>query len=458
MKENKLSKNVLDILSSVVFPVVAGGLFIVWIIHFIKNPPIIFFLISILVLGLYYFSGRVYSGVLTAFAVIAALFGIIFIGDSFSAFLILLESAWLVAFYFVLEMYTNHYISMKNRMQEEYATLDREITFKDSKIKEDNKRINAIMQQIDGFQTMGRMIQTFEDSLNEREIIEKSGKLASMFIGSGNWKLKKNVSGDIFAKYVKTTMQPLIITDLSNDVRFPMFRNREFSVIAFPVEVNGVFWGMLIGSMPKSNAFENADMRLLSILSGIINTVLNNAYLYQKIQDLAITDGLTGLYTQSYFKERLKEEMKRSRSNKVKLSVAVVDIDFFKKINDMYGHYSGDVILQQVAVLLRGRLRETDLISRYGGEEFGIIMLHTDAVEVKKILEDIRKSIEKERFFLPIESYTPIQVKITVSIGFAELEGDSLSIEDGLIKKADKALYKAKISGRNCTVKYENEN
>ncbi|MDR1196643.1 MAG: sensor domain-containing diguanylate cyclase [Endomicrobium sp.] len=458
MKDNKISKNIIDILSSVGFPVISGGLFIVWVIYFIKNPVITFPLISIIVLDLYYFSGRVHAGVLASFASASALLGIAFIDDGFSSFLVLLEGAQLVAFYFVLKMYDDHYISMKNRMQEEYETLDREITLKDSEIKENSKRTEAIIQQMDNFQTLGRIIQTFEASLDEREIIYKSGELASKFIGNGEWKLKKNVYGDVFAKYIKTSGIPLIITDFSTDRRFPMLQNKDVSVIAVPVDVNGSFWGILIGTSPGKNAFRDSDLRLLSILSGIISAVLNNAYLYVKIQELAITDGLTGLYTQSYFKERLKEEMKRARSNKVPLSVAVLDIDFFKKINDRYGHRSGDVILSQVAALLRGRFRETDLLSRYGGEEFGVIMLHTDDDEAVKILEEVRAGIEKERFFLPIESYSPIQVKITVSIGFAGLEvGGTAAVEDELIKKADKALYKAKNSGRNRTVRYANE-
>ncbi|MCL1972898.1 MAG: sensor domain-containing diguanylate cyclase [Endomicrobia bacterium] len=458
MKENKIRKTVLDILSSIGLPVISGGLFIVWIIYFFKNPVFIFPLAAILVISLYYFSGPIYGGVMAAFAVGSAMFGMRFIGDTFSALLVILEIVWLISFYFILEMYRNQYVLMKNRMKEEYEILDRDITFKDSEIIENNKRTNAVIQQIESFQTMGRMLQTFEASLDESEIIEKSGELASKFIGSGNWKLKKNAQGDVFARYIKTTGLPLIITDLSADRRFSMTQNRYFSVIAVPVEVNGAFWGILRGTSPKKNAFDDADLRLLSILAGIVSAVLNNASLYQKIQSLAITDGLTGLYTQSYFKERIKGEIKRAKSNKVPLSVALIDIDFFKKINDTYGHQAGDVILSQVANLLRGRFRETDFISRYGGEEFGVIMLHTNEEEAKKVLEEVRASIEKERFFLPVESYHPVQVRITVSIGFVELgKGVSAAIEDELIKKADKALYKAKESGRNCIVRYENE-
>ena len=113
-------------------------------------------------------------------------------------------------------------------------------------------------------------------------------------------------------------------------------------------------------------------------------------------------------------------------------------------------------LARQVAALLRGRFRETDLLSRYGGEEFGVIMLHTDEKEAEKVLEEIRSSIEKERFFLPIESYHPVQVRITVSIGFAELNKKTAAVEDEIIKKADRALYEAKKAGRNCVAGFQN--
>ena len=114
---------------------------------------------------------------------------------------------------------------------------------KDSEINENKKRTEDIKQQIKNFQKMGNIIQTFEASLDEKEIIEKSGELAAQFIGNGNWKLKKNTQGDAFAKYIKNTGLPLIITDLSNDRRFLLTQSRYLSVIAVPVEVNGSFWG-----------------------------------------------------------------------------------------------------------------------------------------------------------------------------------------------------------------------
>lgn len=124
-------------------------------------------------------------------------------------------------------------------------------------------------------------------------------------------------------------------------------------------------------------------------------------------------------------------------------------MDFFKSINDEYGHQAGDSILLQVSSLLRARFRETDFIARYGGEEFAFMMLRTNSREAAKILEHIRLKIEKHRFFLHFGSSYPIQIKITVSIGFVSVTRGFPISEEEFIKNADKALYKAKQLGRN---------
>ncbi|MCL2390095.1 MAG: sensor domain-containing diguanylate cyclase [Endomicrobia bacterium] len=457
MGSKKNRDSILDVITTVGLPVISGAFFIVWVIHFLKTPFITFPLILILVYILYFFSGSVYSGVLTVFAVATGIIGVIIIEDTSQIYYVLAECVIIVCFYFVFDMYREKYLAMKNAKYEEYETLEREIAIKDSEILENKKRNASMQQQIKNFQQIGRMIQTFQVSLDEKEILVKSGDIAAQFIGSGNWRLKKNVHGDIFAKYIKNTGLPLIVTDISKDRRFDFVKNRYLSVIAVPIEVNGGFWGIIKGTSYKANNFNDSDLRLLSILSGIVSTVLNNAYLYKKASDLAITDGLTGLFTQSYFKERLREEINRSKSNKVSLSVGILDIDFFKKINDTYGHQAGDVILRQIALLLRGRFRETDLIARYGGEEFGVIMLHTDSKEAFKVLEEMRTTIEAERFFIPTESYSPVQVRVTVSIGFTEFKQYNSSVETELIKRADSALYEAKSSGRNRTVEFAND-
>ena len=177
--------------------------------------------------------------------------------------------------------------------------------------------------------------------------------------------------------------------------------------------------------------------------------------MFKKVEALAITDGLTGLYTRAYFIERLQEEIERAKTNSIPITVAMIDIDYFKKVNDTYGHLAGDTFLKQLSNILRRRFRAVDVLSRYGGEEFAVLMYHTTINESYKILEEVRKMVEEEKFFMPIESYHPIQIKKTISIGIAELK-DELN-PDEIIKKADDALYTAKKNGRNQTCIYREQ-
>ena len=447
MKDSNLSKSAsFNIISTTVLPILAGSLFIVWFIRFLNEPTDYFPLIAFIIFALYYTSGKIYAGLFTVFVVTGGLLSLIFLDCTRDKVFVIYFCAWFALFYFVLELYSQAYLSMKNAMDEEYETLDREMSVAQTEIVNGQKRISDISQQIQNFLMVGRMIETFQSSFDENEIMEKSVELALQFIGVGSWQLKKNGQKDVFAQYVKDTGLPLIITDLSSDSRFKLTpQSKYLSVVAIPIELNGNFWGVLMGVSPKVNAFCDANLRLLSTLSTIISEFLSSSDLYKQLRLLSITDGLTGLYTQNFFKERLREEMRRAKITGVPLTVAIIDIDFFKSINDAYGHQSGDIVLSQLAFILRDRFRKSDFIARYGGEEFGVILMHSDITRAKKILEEIRKTIEKEKFYLPV----PAQVNLTVSVGFAEFDAECPLVEDELIKQADEALYEAKNTGRN---------
>ncbi|MFH1478626.1 MAG: GGDEF domain-containing protein [Candidatus Omnitrophota bacterium] len=165
--------------------------------------------------------------------------------------------------------------------------------------------------------------------------------------------------------------------------------------------------------------------------------------LYKKIEDISITDSLTGVSTRRYLLERFTEEIHRSMRHKVNLSCMMLDIDHFKKINDKYGHLVGDVVLKNVASILKISLREVDLIGRYGGEEFIAVFSATHKDMAFQVAERIRESIEG----LVLKAYDET-ISITVSMGISVFPDDGVSIED-LIESADKALYKAKETGRN---------
>jgi diguanylate cyclase (GGDEF)-like protein len=440
-----------EIIQTIGIPLVSGILFIVWIYNLIKGNSAniyVFPLSGVLLIVLYFFSESFYSGILLGVLSLIGLLSVILTPSSLSRFIFFIEMFWLWALFLFLEHYFKAYQNTQNRVREEEEILDTKITLLTSRVEENQKLCDNISQRISNYQLLGGMVQILGSTLDEEKIIPLVIDLARKFIGKGTWKIKRNLSSDTFTKHIKENSMPLIITDVQSDNRFYVTDPKFLSMIAVPLEINSKTWGVLMGESIQHNTFDESDLRLLSILGSITSLALNNAKLYEKTQELAITDGLTGLYVQSYFKERLSEEILRSQNHKLAMSAVIFDVDLFKKFNDTYGHAAGDSVLRQIANILRNCLRETDLISRYGGEEFAILMLQTEQNEAYHIAEIIRKNVEIERFYLPVESFQPVQVRVTISAGVAGLTAKTKTPED-LLHLADEALYKAKKNGRN---------
>jgi len=170
----------------------------------------------------------------------------------------------------------------------------------------------------------------------------------------------------------------------------------------------------------------------------------------QEIARLANTDILTEVNNRRSFDFIAKKEVKRALHQQQKLSLLLIDLDFFKRINDNYGHDVGDFILKEFAGLCKAQLRESDSLSRIGGEEFTILLPMTDTTGAYKIAEHIRNTINNHHFYFDKNS-PPI--KVTVSIGISSLKDEKQSIKTLMIQ-ADKALYTAKNNGRNQVVEY----
>jgi len=165
----------------------------------------------------------------------------------------------------------------------------------------------------------------------------------------------------------------------------------------------------------------------------------------EELRQLAITDGLTGLYNYRYFKEQLLQELKRAQRYSLNTAVVMIDIDHFKQYNDKNGHPAGDVVLKGIARLLKDNIRNIDLAARYGGEEFSLILIETDKPSAKIVSEKIRKLVEDYGF--AYESSQP-DGKLTISTGVATFPEDGEDF-DTLVSKADQRLYRAKEAGRN---------
>lgn len=170
-------------------------------------------------------------------------------------------------------------------------------------------------------------------------------------------------------------------------------------------------------------------------------------FMYSQTRYLSLTDALTGLYNRRHFNAELEREFMRSKRYGGNLCIAIIDIDFFKKINDTYGHLCGDYVLKEVAYLILENFRKTDMVFRYGGEEFVVIMTETSLENSLVPLERLRKTIENNNFI-----YKGKKITVTISIG---VETNQTDTTDEFLNNADKALYQAKQNGRNQTVLFK---
>jgi diguanylate cyclase (GGDEF)-like protein len=191
---------------------------------------------------------------------------------------------------------------------------------------------------------------------------------------------------------------------------------------------------------------------VLSTLANQAATALEKAFLVQQMEEMAIRDGLTGVFNHRYFHERLEEEFAKAERYNKDLSLLLLDVDFFKKFNDLYGHQEGDHVLKTVAKLLQEAVRNrVDTVSRYGGEEFSITLPESDINTAFETAERIRSRIEAYHF----ENSKGGEYHVTVSIGIASYPFDARS-PSKLIHAADTALYESKSRGRNRTTRFSN--
>jgi len=188
------------------------------------------------------------------------------------------------------------------------------------------------------------------------------------------------------------------------------------------------------------------QLSTLSIVANQLSLQLSRIHLYEAVESLAVTDALTGLSVRGYFMDRAREELARSKRHKLSCTLLMTDLDHFKEKNDTYGHLVGDVVLKDVANLLKRNLREVDLIARYGGEEFILLLIETDVEQALPIAQRLKQLVEVH----PIRAYDELLTQ-TVSVGLAGYPHDAQTLET-LIERADQALYAAKRAGRNCVV------
>lgn len=209
---------------------------------------------------------------------------------------------------------------------------------------------------------------------------------------------------------------------------------------AFPLVADQALQGWVLARQLAPEAVDRCG-----ILVSQFALAAQRIRLYERVQELAIRDGLTGLYVRRHFMLRVNDEVARAVRHELPLAFLMLDLDHFKLINDTYGHLVGDMVLRQLAALLRTQVRDVDLLGRYGGEEFAIAMPDTALAPARLAAERVRQAVMRT----PFQAYDE-RLAITVSIGVAVISPE-VTDAAGLVGRADGALYAAKTAGRNRT-------
>lgn len=339
-----------------------------------------------------------------------------------------------------------------------------------------------LKKKIEGFDVLEEVYKTIAPMLNQEElyntILYKSTELVgaeqgSLMILSGentldvkaakgidksileNIKVKpgEGISGAVIEKG-----EPIMAKDIESDaalfVRKSRPRYRTKSFISIPLKIGSRTIGVLnISDKITGEVFSKEDMHLLLSFAYYASIALERGTYYKMTEDLkklSITDTLTGLFNRRYFQERLFEEAERSKRHNELFTLFVMDIDDFKAFNDTYGHLAGDEALKKVAHAIVDGIRAIDVATRFGGEEFSIILPYTTKASSYAIAERIRRNVQDIRFF---GKDIPPDHVMSISIGVAEFPSDADAAEN-LINRADRAMYLAKARGKNRIVGY----
>lgn len=294
--------------------------------------------------------------------------------------------------------------------------------------------------------------------LNEESnelVLKAASGLATDPASVGPIRVGEGVSGEVI-----NTGRPIIVRDLNSSGRRPAPPERSYktdSYISYPITIGGRKVGVLnVTDKSSGRPFDEVDLTLLDIIGPQMAVALERAEWQERateFQLMSITDSLTSMPNRRYLEERLAEELNRSKRYDYPMSFLMIDIDDFKAYNDMNGHQAGDLALQITAHCLKAALRSADVASRYGGEEFCILLPQTGMTEAATIADRIRQRVNTTHY--PHGKTQPLG-RVTISVGVATFS-TILNTSENIIAAADRALYQAKSLGKDRTEFYKDD-
>ncbi len=263
--------------------------------------------------------------------------------------------------------------------------------------------------------------------------------------GQNNYHLKAiDVSRMELVRKVAEMGEPIIVKDMSGRQDVRPLDKKSRSTMLVPMTSHAHTNGLLVAESDEIHSFAERDLQMLSVVARSAALALENSELHKKTEELTIIDELTETYNYRYFVQKLQEEKRRASRYDLALSLIMVDIDWFKKLNDTYGHEVGNFVLRRLSGIIQRCIRDVDIFARYGGEEFAVILPQTQREEAAVIGERIREQVESEVF----EARQYGKLKVTVSVGVSSFPENGKSQEE-LVSVADQALYQAKGEGKN---------
>jgi diguanylate cyclase (GGDEF)-like protein len=290
----------------------------------------------------------------------------------------------------------------------------------------------------------GSINEAFDFSDAKIILVDKNKSISQAYLTKGEAQKVdlKELDTDPLVRYAMASLMPLSLEQDEIKRRLKTETHIK-SFTSVPLIVANEVLGIITMADARPRYKGEDVLSRLCILAAQYAIEISKARLYEKLESLAITDGLTKVSRRHHFLERYNEEVSRAKKYNLVLSFLMADIDHFKNFNERYGHLYGDAVLRGVAKLLKQGIREVDLVCRYGGEEFAIMLPETTKSQAKLVAERLRQGISQDKFQAYGEPAT-----LTISIGVASLPDDATSSQE-LLDKADEALLRAKSEGRN---------
>lgn len=347
------------------------------------------------------------------------------------------------------------------------------LILKEKNTREENEtlrqELDTANKEIEFFEDVGK---TLTSSLELNKILVAVMRKTKEIIGAEAWSVLvvDEATGDLVferadtKKVEKYRLKPgegiagwvaqegiaVIVPDVSLDKRFSSRANKQThfktrSLMCVPIKSQGRVIGVLeVVNKTTGEPFTKEDLNLLMRLVDQAALTIERTTLYQKMAELVVTDDLTKLFNTRYLNRTIETEIQRSNRYKTSISLIFIDIDYFKNINDQHGHLIGSKILVELGQLIIKCLRSIDIVARYGGDEFVVVLPQTPPQAAVQIAERIRKSVEQNTF-LKKEGYA---LKMTASFGVASYP-ESAKTKENLIRLADEAMYRVKYTTRN---------